>query len=422
MNKIDEMLQNIAIPPVCKAKQKFCVERLADPARTMTEKLFAKNLPIIKGDRIAITCGSRGIDRYAELVKATVDYLYARGAQPLLIPAMGSHGGATAEGQKDILTHYGITEEAMGAPILSSMETVQIATTQRGLPVYIDKNAYEADGIIILNRVKPHTSFRGTYESGLVKMLAIGLAKHKGAEMTHFLRFENMAQNIIDVGNLALENLKIIGGIASIENGYNKIADIFVLNKEEILPQEPHILTKAAALMPRLYLDKLDVLIVEEIGKEISGTGMDTNIIGRFHTRAASGGPDITMLGILSLSEATGGNANGMGLADFCSRRLSDQIDFTTSYINSLTSTAPGSSKLPAVMNNDKQVLQACLKLCGKQRTEDIKLALIKNTKYLDQIYLSRTAFMAVSEPEQVEKTGDYLAIPFDEKGTLNLF
>lgn len=422
MNKIDEMLQHITIPPVCPVEQSFCAQKLAEPARTLTKMLFAKDLPIKKGERIAVTCGSRGIDRYSELVKTTVDYLYARGAQPILIPAMGSHGGATAAGQKNILAHYGITEEAMGAPVLSSMETVQIATTQRGLPVYIDKNAYEADGIILLNRVKPHTSFRGTYESGLVKMLAIGLAKQKGAEMTHFLRFENMAQNIIDVGSLALKKLKIIGGIASIENGYNKIADLFVLNKEEILAQEPNILAKAAALMPRLYFDRLDVLIVEEIGKEISGTGMDTNVIGRFHTQAASGGPDITMLGILSLTESTEGNANGMGLADFCSRRLANKIDFTTSYINSLTSTAPGSSKMPAVMSNDKQVLQACLKLCGKQQTEDIKLALIKNTKYLDRIYLSRSALNAVTEPQQVKQAGDYFQLKFDADSNLKLF
>ena len=422
MTKIDEMLQNIVIPPVCKVEQKFCDQKLTDPARVLTEKLFAKSWRIKKGARIAVTCGSRGIDRYAKLVKATVDYLYAREAQPILIPAMGSHGGATAEGQKNILAHFGITEEAMGAPILSSMETVQIATTQRGLPVYIDKNAFEADGIILLNRVKPHTSFRGTYESGLVKMLAIGLAKHRGAEMTHFLRFENMAQNIIDVGTLALKNLNIIGGIATVENGYNKIAEILVLNKDEILPQEPHILAKAADLMPRLYLERLDVLIVEEIGKEISGTGMDTNVIGRFHTKAASGGPDITMLGILSLTEATGGNANGMGLADFCSRRLADEIDFTNSYINSLTSTAPGSSKMPAVMNNDKQVLQACLKLCGKQQPEDIMLGFIKNTKYLDQIYLSRAALNAVTEPAQIKQKSDFFAPQFDENNILKLF
>ncbi len=420
MNKISELLQGYRIPPVALVRQTFDSETLEDLRGEILRQLEAVCPPVKPGARIAVTCGSRGIDGYALIIRAVVDFLRSKGAQPLLIPAMGSHGGATAQGQIEVLRGYGITEEAMGAPILSDMSVEQIGTTPRGLPVFIDRNALEADGIILVNRVKPHTSFRGRYESGLFKMLAIGLAKQRGAEMTHFLRFEHMAENIEAVGRIGLEKLNVLCGVCTVENGYSKVAEVHVLKKEEIPEEEPKILLSAFRRMPRIALDRIDCLIIKEIGKEISGTGMDTNIIGRYHTNAASGGPETVKLGILNLTEKSEGNANGMGLADFMPRRMYDQIDFETTYVNTITSTEPNSTRVPMVLENDREVFQACVKLCGQIRNEDIRLVILRSTKHLDEVYMSEAAVKAADAP--VEVLGPYGEVPFDEKGNMLLF
>ena len=372
--------------------------------------------------KIAITGGSRGISFYKELMKTIVSFVKKCGATPFIVPSMGSHGGGTSEGQENMLKKLGITKESVGCEIISSMDVVEVGRTSKDLPVYIDKNAANADGIILLNRVKLHTSFRGKYESGLIKMMAIGLAKRKGADMTHFLRYENMAENLVEVGKIALNNLNIICGVASIENGYNEVADLFVLNKDEILKEEPKILEKSKRLMPRIYLDDIDVLIVNEIGKNISGTGVDTNIVGRFHTNAASGGPNTVKLGFLDISEKSGGNGNGMGLADFVSKKFFRKIDFESTYINAITSTEPNSVKLPLVLDNDKYVFQGCVKLCGVKNIQDIKLVIINNTKELDEIYMSKSAFENTVDKSKVKKESELFDIPFDEEGNLDLY
>jgi uncharacterized protein (DUF362 family) len=420
MSEISKMLQEYRIPKVTKVRQTFNQDVLEDLEGVLRGGLEETCAPISPGARIAITCGSRGIDQYAAIIKTVVRYVKDKGGNPFLVPAMGSHGGATAAGQEEVLRRYGITEESVGAPVVSSMEVVQIGTTNKGLPVYIDKNAYEADGIILVNRVKPHTSFRGKYESGLVKMLAIGLAKQKGAEMTHFLRFENMAENIVAVGTIGLETLNILCGVCTIENGYNHVAELHVLRRDEILDKEPGYLQAAWKRMPRIALDTIDVLVVSEIGKEISGCGMDTNIIGRYHTRAASGGPETIKLGVLNVTEKSEGNANGMGLADFMPRHMYDAVDFEASYINTLTSTEPNSTRIPMVLANDKEVFQACIKLCGQVDPANIRMVIIRSTKYLDEVYMSKAAVEAAVMP--VEPMSGYQDVPFDEDGNLVLF
>lgn len=424
MSEINEMLSSCPIPRVVRARQFFNCDTLPNVPGVLRGGLAAACGTITPGMRVAITCGSRGLDQYVPMLKTMVAFVREAGGVPLLIPSMGSHGGATAQGQAELLRAYGISEETIGAPVLSSMEVVQIGTTPKGLPVYIDKNAYEADGIILFNRVKPHTSFRGKYESGLIKMLAIGLAKQKGAEMTHFLRYENMAENIEAVGAIGLGRLNVLCGVATIENGYNRVAELHVLKKEEILEEEPRLLQAAWRRMPRLALDTLDFLIVNEIGKEISGTGMDTNIIGRFHTRAASGGPNVIKLGVLNITGKSEGNANGMGLADFIPRHMYETIDFQTSYINTLTSTEPSSTRMPMVLENDREVLQACVKLCGQTDPANIRAAFIRSTKYLDEIYLTEAAVSAalLAGIVPVEVTGEYQEVPFDRDGNLLLF
>ena len=419
-SSISELLKSYEIPKVAKVRQTFNADILEDVVGTLRHGLEEKCALIRPGERIAITCGSRGIDQYVSIIKTVADFVREKGGQPILIPAMGSHGGATAEGQVEVLRRYGITEETIGAPILATMEVDQIGVTPRGLPVYIDRNACECDGIILVNRVKIHTSFRGKYESGLFKMLAIGLAKQKGAEMTHFLRFENMAENIENVGKVGLANLNIRCGVATIENGYNRLAELHVLRADEIADNEPKYLIASRDRMPRIALDEIDVLIVNEIGKEISGTGMDTNIIGRFHTKAASGGPNTIKLGVLNLTQVSEGNGNGMGLADFMPQHMFDQVDLEVSYMNTITSTEPNSTRIPMILANDKEVFQAGIKLCGKINQGDIRLVIIRSTKYLDEVYMSEAAVKAAVKP--VEVLGPYKRVPFDENGNLTLF
>ena len=424
MSQINEILDNIKLPQIMKVSQKFDNTKLDDVEGDLNQKLIDKNIKdkIKQGMKIAITGGSRGISSYKELMKTIVSFVKKCGATPFIVPSMGSHGGGTSEGQENMLKKLGITKESVGCEIISSMDVVEVGRTSKDLPVYIDKNAANADGIILLNRVKLHTSFRGKYESGLIKMMAIGLAKRKGADMTHFLRYENMAENLVEVGKIALNNLNIICGVASIENGYNEVADLFVLHKDEILQEEPKILEKSKRLMPRIYLDDIDVLIVNEIGKNISGTGVDTNIVGRFHTNAASGGPNTVKLGFLDISEKSGGNGNGMGLADFVSKKFFRKIDFESTYINAITSTEPNSVKLPLVLDNDKYVFQGCVKLCGVKNIQDIKLVIINNTKELDEIYMSKSAFENTVDKSKVKKESELFDIPFDDEGNLDLY
>lgn len=424
MSQINEILDNIKLPQIMKVSQTFDNTKLDDVEGDLNQKLIDKNIKdkIKQGMKIAITGGSRGISFYKELMKTIVSFVKKCGATPFIVPSMGSHGGGTSEGQENMLKKLGITKESVGCEIISSMDVVEVGRTSKDLPVYIDKNAANADGIILLNRVKLHTSFRGKYESGLIKMMAIGLAKRKGADMTHFLRYENMAENLVEVGKIALNNLNIICGVASIENGYNEVADLFVLHKDEILQEEPKILEKSKRLMPRIYLDDIDVLIVNEIGKNISGTGVDTNIVGRFHTNAASGGPNTVKLGFLDISEKSGGNGNGMGLADFVSKKFFRKIDFESTYINAITSTEPNSVKLPLVLDNDRYVFQGCVKLCGVKNIQDIKLVIINNTKELDEIYMSKSAFENTVDKSKVKKESELFDIPFDDEGNLDLY
>ncbi len=423
MNKINKILDEIKLPKIIKVKQSFDDTKVDNINEKIKDELKNRKFEtkIQKGQNIAITGGSRGISDYKIIMKTVVDFVKSQGAIPFIVPAMGSHGGGDSNGQKDILRNLCITEESMGCEVKSSMDVIEIGRTDNNLPVYIDKNAYNADGIILINRIKPHTSFRGRYESGLVKMLAIGLGKRKGADTIHSLRFENMAQNIEQSARVSINNLNILFGVATIENAYNQIAELHILDKDEIIDKEPKLLKKANEFMGKLYIKDSDILIVKEIGKSISGTGMDTNIIGRYHTKAASGGPQITKIGILDINKSSNGNANGMGLADFISKRFYDKIDFPSTYINAITSTEPNSIKLPMVLDSDEHVLKACAKTCGVLNHKDIKLIIIQNTKELNDIYMSKSCFDSINNYDMIQKIGDYFEIEFDESGNIVL-
>jgi hypothetical protein len=424
MTEIEAILSGIALPEVVRVRQTFPNLALPDVSGTLA-RLLAETQPDIRpGARIAITCGSRGIDHYAALVKGVVDFVRSKGAHPILIPAMGSHGGATAEGQVQVLARYGVTEETTGAPILSSMEVVDLGVTRRGLPVYIDKNAFACDGIILLNRVKPHTAFRGPVESGLLKMVAIGLAKQKGAEMTHLFGFDIMAENILEVSRVAMRRLNIVCGVASIEDYHGQVAELHVLKSDEIPEREPALLRRAFELMPRFYLDEADVAVIQQQGKEMAGTGMDCNVVGRYTTSTASGGPKFRVLAVLDLLDSSEGNANGMGMANLAPRRFYDKIDFEQGYVNSLTSTALESNRMPMILENDRLVLQAAVKCCGQPDTTRASMVFALDTKHIEDLYLSPAALDSI-RPEwrqYVEVCGDFFPIPFDEEGNLLLF
>lgn len=422
MSKVDVMLRGYQIPKVAKVKQIFNRTLLENPQQKLTELLENKNIPIQQGDRIAITGGSRGIAEYQLIMKTVVSFVKAKGGIPFIVPAMGSHGGGTAEGQKTMLKNLGITEETVGAPIVSSMEVVEIGKTELGLPAYIDKNAYEADGIILLNRVKTHTSIREIYQSGLIKMMAIGLAKHKGAALTHSLGTLHLGPNVVRVGKLALEKLKVVSGVSIIENGYEQLADIYVSRKEEILESEPKILERAIAMIPRIWLDEIDCLIVYEQGKDVSGTGMDPAIIGRPINRRPNDGPEVEALGVLRLTKKSDGNASGCGMADFITREMREDINEEYTVVNSLTGMHPEIARIPITVETDKLVFQGCIKACGKIHNDEIKLVIIRSTKSLDEVYMSKAAIESIKEKEKVEICSKYEEVPFNEKGALLLY
>ena len=341
MDIISELLREIQLPKMVKVRQKFDAPQLADVAGEVHKALREAGVlsRISKKDSVAIAVGSRGVADLPILVRETVAAVKNAGGKPFIVPAMGSHGGATAEGQIDVLVQLGITEEGVGAPIRSSMEVVKLDELPNGLPVYIDKLAYESDKIIVINRIKPHTSFRGPVESGLMKMITIGLGKQKGAEAAHAYSFKYMAEHVPEMAKISLAKAPIIFGLATIENAYDKPAKIIAVPVEDLEKVEPALLIEAKSLMPKIYFDTMDVLIVNELGKDISGDGMDPNITGNFATPYASGGPEVKRTVVLGLTEKTHGNANGIGMADMTTKAVMNEIEWEKGYANALTST-----------------------------------------------------------------------------------
>ena len=422
MANITDMLKDYQIPKVAKVRQLFDDTELRNPEHELRAQLEKMDIKIIPNARIAITGGSRGIAGYQLLMRTIVSFVRDKGGIPFIVPAMGSHGGATADGQREMLEHLGITEETVGAPIVSSMEVVEIGKTEIGLPVYVDKNAYEADGIIILNRVKTHTSIRGKHESGLVKMMAIGLAKHKGAAMTHALGVTALGENIIRVGKIMAEKLNILCGVATIENGYNHLADLQVMRKNEIFEKEPLLLERARKMVPRILLDNVDALVVLEQGKDISGTGMDPAIVGRPINRHPNEGTNVEALGVLRLTDISGGNACGCGLADFISLGMRNSMVEEYMKVNATTGMIPLLAKIPITLETEKLVFQGCVRASAQIDNEKLKLVIIRNTKYLDEVYMSKAAYESAKDKSVLRLCSDYQEVPFDENGNLQLF
>ena len=387
-----------------KIKQEFDSFYIEDIEGAVKQEIDNLNLKINKGQRIAITAGSRGIDRISFILKAVAGKVKDMGGEPFLVPAMGSHGGATAEGQKKILEELGITPEFIGAPVISSMEVVKVGdfcAAANGnnksveTPVVIDKNAYEADGIIIVNRVKPHTSFHSDIESGMMKMIAIGLGKKVQAENIHSFGTEGLRQYIAPVARKILETGKVIAGIGIVENSRDKVMEFKAFSPEDIEQGEMRLLQKARESMPRLPVDQLDVLIVERLGKNISGTGMDTNVIGRLkiHGEPETGKPTIGRIIVLDLTTETKGNAYGIGLADFTTKALVEKIDYKATYTNAITSTFTERVKIPIIAENEGEAFEMAVKACGIKDLGTLRVIRIKNTLQLEEIWVSTAIY-----------------------------
>lgn len=412
----------MVLPRMAKIRQAFPAPRLANIAETLRYEL---NKPEIRsavkpGERIALTVGSRGIANIREMVKTLADELKAWGAEPFIVPSMGSHGGATAEGQLAVLREYGITEETIGVPILSSMEVVQLAILPSGLPIYVDKHAYEADGIIVMGRVKPHTDFKGPIESGLLKMLAIGLGKHKGATTLHAEGFDRFHDLVPQAGRAVLEHADVRFGVAILENAYDETAELAAVPALDIPMAEADLLQRAKAYMPRLPVDRIDVLVIDEIGKDVSGAGMDPNITGRMSAPVkADGLPVITRIAVLDLTEKTHGNAVGIGFADVTTRRCANKLDLSVTYANSITSTVLDGARIPMVMNSDREAIVVGLKGCNRIKPESARIVRIKNTLELGEVYVSEAILPELAARKDIELLSDLEEWPFNGEGNL---
>jgi hypothetical protein len=421
MGILQELLKDIPVPKMAKVKVKFENNKIDDLGQELKLKLNQLHIQekIQPGMEIAIAVGSRGLDRLVELTEVTVQFLKELGAKPFIVPSMGSHGGATAEGQREVLAHLGVTEATVGCEIRSSMEVVKVGELPNGLPIYVDKFASKADGIVVINRIKPHTAFRGPVESGIMKMISIGLGKQKGAEACHQMGFKYMAENVPAMAKVIMEKTPFLFGVATIENAFDKVAVLEVLTPEEIVEKEPALQKQAKELLPKLFFDQLDVLLIDEIGKNISGDGMDPNITGRYPTPYASGGPDVNKMVVLDVTVQSEGNANGVGTADFTTQRLVNKMDKEGTYANGLTSTVCAPTKIATTLPNDKMAIQAAVKTCNILDFTKVKLVRIKNTLELSQIEVSEPLLPYIEQHPNMEQISDVYELKFDDKENL---
>lgn len=411
-------------PNMVRLRQTFDRTMVVDiPGAIQAElKKLALEQRIRPGQRIALTGGSRGVANIAFILKTVVDYLKSLGARPFIFPAMGSHGGATAEGQTAMLAHYQVTEAFTGAPVHSSMDTVEISRTQDGVPVFIDKNAFEADGIIVINRIKPHTKFKAPIESGLMKMMAIGMGKQRGAEYYHKAAIQyTFPKIIVDAGREVLKKAPILCGLGLVENGYDQTAVIAAFLPEELEQREKELLVLAKRMMPRLPFNEIDLLIIDEMGKDISGMGIDPNITGR--NRDILGvfphPVDARRLFVRDLTPSSGGNATGLGVADITTKRLVDKIDRLSTYMNCITGISLEKAAIPMHFETDRECIRVALGSVGLIPPERSRIVRIKNTLQLDEVEVSEIYGDEIPDRPDLEILEGPRPMSFDAGGNL---
>ena len=420
---INGMLKDMAVPKMAVVEQHFEDNSIADIPAVIKQEFGKAEIAstIVPGKSIAITVGSRGVANIPLITKEIVSNVKELGGEPFIVPAMGSHGGATGKGQKEYLEGLGVTEEYIGAPIKSSMETVKIAETEDGHEVRIDAIAAKSDGIIVAGRVKPHTAFRGDYESGLYKMMTIGLGKQKGAEFCHAEGFGEMAKNVKNFGKAILDNAPVLFGLAIVEDSFDNTAIIEAIAADKIPTREPELLQKAKDLMPRIYIDDIDILIVDQIGKNFSGDGMDPNITASYCTPYAHGGPNVQRYIALDLSDETHGNAIGAGMADIGTKRLFDKMDFDAAYPNALTCTVLKGARVPVILKNDKTAIQAAV-FCSVGIDKDApRIVRITNTSHIEKIMVSEALKNEVEAHSSMSFKSEFRDLVFDKDDNLTI-
>ena len=419
---------DLPLPAFQRIRIEFPRPCVTDIPAAVSQSIASLNLgSSLQGKRIAVGVGSRGLSSLPALVAAVIHSLRSLGADPFIIPAMGSHGGATADGQREVLRNLGITEASAGAPIFTSLEVVQLGSLSNGMPVYAGRLAVESDGVVLINRVKPHTDFVAPLESGLAKMAVLGLGKERGAATVHSYGVEGLRDLMPLAARMIVEKTPVIFGIASVENAYHEIASITAVPPQGIGgAQEVELLKQAYALMPHFPFPEIDVLVVDEMGKNISGIGMDTNVIGRVKVHGVTDNKtsDIRAIAVLDLSEETHGNASGIGLADVTTRRLLDKIDFEALYINCITAGVCGIQRsfIPMVAPTDSTAIFTALRACGKPDPLRAQIVRIHNTLCMDEMDISASLAEQVPGLPGVTLLGAPFSLPLDEDGMLQRF
>ena len=418
--KVDKipLTDHIVLPEMVKVRQHFAYEDLADPVATLKEQMLALDpatIASVKDKRIGISAGSRGVPFYKEMMRAICDQLKAWGAKPFVFPAMGSHAGATGEGQKEHLKQFGISEEYLEVPVLSSMEVVCVATLDDGFPVYCDKYAYEADGIILFNKVKPHTHFKYDHESGLLKMICIGVGKHIGCSTFHSAGYDNFGPNLERVSKAFLEHVNVVFSVGLTQSPSDKINHLEVIPTDKFFERDAALQAMAKAEMPKLKLPRIDVLIIDEIGKEISGAGMDPNVTGRTERYSQLAGfhaiaPDIEKIVLLDITEKSHGAAVGCGVADIVSYRFVNKLNLSFTYTNIIAAKSFLMGAIPLYANSDEDAIKMAI---------NAKIVRIKNTLMLEEIECSVACLDEIAKHDDMEVVSDPYKWEFNEEGDL---
>ncbi len=421
-------MQEKKLPRMIRVRQIFDRTVLMDAAGHIHDQInaLAPRLDIRAGQTVAVACSSRGLSNYPTIVKAVVSALKQKELQPFIIPAMGSHGAATAEGQKRVLEHLGINETEVGAPIKSSLEVVKIGDTEDRLPVFLDKLAVEADHIVLINRIKKHTEFNHEFESGLIKMMAIGLGKQEGAATYHEAMLTyGYPHVLLTVARRVMEYSNLLFGVGSVENGYGQTAEIGVCPREKIEEMEKELFKSAQAYAPGLPFDEADIIVIDEMGKDISGTGFDTKVVGRIGLPLVTADPEspsIKRIVVCDLTEGSEGNAVGVGIADVITQRLREKIDMDALNINTITGVCPEMGKIPLTMRNDKEALEIAIKCVGLIPREKLKIIRIKNTSVLNEVEVSEAYEENLASRGDLEVMEEKRPMEYDADGNLQPF
>jgi hypothetical protein len=407
------------LPRWALVRQRFDAAEIVDIAASVSEAIAGVAHRLPRRGRVCLGLGSRGIDRIDEVARAAVSALHDRGLDVFAVPAMGSHGGATPDGQLAVLASLGITAESIGCPIRSSLETVNLGELDSGVPLYFDRVATEADAVIPVNRVKLHTDFSGPTESGLMKMIAIGFGKQLGADTLHRQGFDRFATLIPNAVALALARVPIPFGLALVENGHARLRHVEAVPSDQLYAREQELLRVADGLMARLPFASADVLVIDRIGKDVSGLGMDSNVVGRYYSGPTGHGPDIQRIIVRDLSDATEGNAVGVGMADVVLRRAVERMDRVKTYVNCITAKTPEGARVGITADTDREALDVAIASCLNVEPHRVRIARIRDTKSLEWLYVSEALLDEVVATGSCEVARSLGPMAFDGAGSL---